>query len=118
MDTKYKIYLICYYEGRPIDFLLPIYTENQFANVLESAGTCFKIQNTHGAEIILACRKNDTLVITRVNVENAIKTNSNISFSIIINEDKKTAFLRTFTDNEHNGLLPLPFEFIEQARTH
>ena len=75
----------------------------QFADITEIAGTCFKIEDKHNAEILLACRKKDEFDTLRINIESACKTNSNISFSIVINEDKKTAFLRAFTDEQHNG---------------
>ncbi len=116
MKPNYKIYLICYCNGHPIDFLLPVYTETQFASITEIAGTCFKIQDKHNAEIVLACRKNDSLHTIRINIESSCKANSNISFSIVINEDKRTAFLRAFTDKQHNDFYPIPSDFIEKAQ--
>ena len=115
MKTYCKIYLICYCNGRPIDFLLPVYSETQFADITEVAGTCFKIEDTHNAEILLACHEKNELNTLRINIESACKINSNISFSIVINEDKKTAFLRAFTDKQHNGFYPIPFNFLERA---
>lgn len=115
MEMNYNIYLICYYNERPIDFLLPIYTCEQFANLKESSGTCFKIRDKANAEIVLACRKDEDFHFTRIDVESACLSNANISFSIIINEREKTALLRAFTDEQHNGLYPLPLEFIDQT---
>lgn len=116
MISNYQIYLICSYNGQPIDFLLPIYTEDQFRYMKEIPGTCFKIQDTHNAEILLACRDNDRLQTIKINIESACKANSNISFSIIINEKKKKAFLRAFTDDYHNDCYTIPHDFIEQAK--
>lgn len=116
MKLTYQIYLICYCNGCPIDFLLPVYTDTQFADVEEIAGTCFKIREPRNAEIMLACRKNNDLITIRINVESACKVNSNISFSIVINEKDNTAFLRAFTDRQHNAFYPIPLDFMEQAR--
>nr|WP_278707554.1 hypothetical protein [Bacteroides intestinalis] len=117
METNYKIYLICYCEGRPIDFLLPVYTDTQFAKIQEAAGTCFKIRDPHGAEIMLACRKDGDLDMLRINIESSCKANSNISFSIVINETKKTFYLRAYTDNSRNAFYPIPIDFMRQAQT-
>lgn len=117
MENNYKIYLICYCNGRPIDFLLPVYTDSQFADVAEVAGTCFKIREPKGAEILLACRKDNNIATTRINIESVCKTDTYISFSIVVDEAKETVFLRAFTDNQHNAFYPIPKEFISQAST-
>ena len=116
MESKYKIYLICYYNEHPINFLLPVYNEKQFANVKEIAGTCFKIQDNHDVEVVLACYKNDDIHLARINIESACKTNSNISFSILVNENENTAYLRAFTDALHNDFYPIPIDFMKNAR--
>lgn len=116
MDLTYQIYVICYCNGHPLDFLLPVYSDTQFADVKEVAGTCFKIREPQNAEIMLACRKNSGLNTIRINIENACKANSNISFSIVIREKDNSAFLRAFTDNQHNAFYPIPIDFMEQAR--
>lgn len=116
MKSDYRIYLICYHNGRPIDFVLPIYTRAQFSQVVESAGTCFKIRDPHNVEIMLACHNNDKLHTIRINIDSACKADANISFVIVIDEDHTSAFLRAFTDSEHNGYYPIPPEFMKQAR--
>ncbi len=116
METQYQIYLICCYNGQPLDFLLPVYSEAQFANVIEVAGTCFKIREPQHAEIMLACGKKDKLRTIRINIESACKANSNISFSIVVNEKDGIAFLRAYTDAQHNDFYPLPQDFLEQAQ--
>lgn len=116
METNYKIYLICYCDGQPIDFLLPVYTDAQFAKIKEDAGTCFKIREPHGAEILLACRTDGDLNTVRIKIESACKANSNISFSVVIDENENTAYLRAFTDKQYNAFYPIPADFIKQAR--
>lgn len=116
METNYKIYLICYYNGRPLDFLLPVYTDKQLSSIAETAGTCFKIQDTHNAEIVLACRKNDNINLLRINIESACKANSNISFSIVIKGSEKKAYLHAYTDKEHNAFFPISSDFMNQAQ--
>ncbi len=113
MEYNYKIYLICFYNGQPLDFLLPVYTDAEFAGIHEVAGTCFKIYEPKNAEILLACRKNDELITTRINIETACKANTNISFSIVLKKDRKTAFLRAYTDEQCNSFYPIPNEFLE-----
>ena len=115
METDYKIYLICYCEGRPVDFLLPVYTDIQFTAIDETAGTCFKIREPKGTEILLACRNANNIFTARINIENACKANSNISFAIIVDENKQTVFLRAFTDKQFNACYPLPKEFVNMA---
>ena len=115
MNPNYKIYLICYSDGHPIDFLLPVYTETQFTRITEIAGTCFKIQDKRNAEIVLACRKNGKLHTTRINIESACKENSNISFSVVTSESNQSAFLRAFTDKQHNAFYPIPSDFMKHA---
>lgn len=115
MESDYRIYLICYHNGRPIDFLLPIYTLEQFAEVKETAGTCFKIRDPHNVEIMLACRNDNKLHTIRINIESSCKANTNISFVIVTDEKRQSAFLRAFTDSNHNGCYPIPLEFMEQA---
>lgn len=117
METNYKIYLICYCEGHPIDFLLPVYTDTQLADIKEVAGTCFKIREPHGAEVMLACHYNGGLDTLRINIESACKADSNISFSIVIGETKKTSYLRAYTDSSHNAFYPIPIDFIRKAQT-
>ena len=115
MEKNYKIYLICYYAGQPLDFLLPVYTDKQFTNIKEVAGTCFKVHDPKGAEITLACRKDGGLQLIKINIESACKADSNISFAVVLNTTNGTASLRAFTDNLHNAYYPIPTEFMEQA---
>lgn len=116
MIPNYKIYLICYYNGKPLDFLLPVYTDAQFSAIKESAGTCFKIGDAQNAEIVLACRKDEEWHLARFNIESACKSNSNISFSIVVNQNDNSAYLRAFTDGQHNALYPIPQDFMDKAR--
>lgn len=116
MSCDYKIYLICYFAGRPLDFRLPVYTDAQFADVVECAGTCFKIYDPNGAEILLACHKNGETYTERIKIEGACKANANISFCVVVNEADNSGFLRAYTDETHNALYPLPNYFIKSAR--
>lgn len=115
MKPNYNIYLICYFNGKPLDFLLPVCTEHQLASLTETAGTAFKIKNPHNAEILIACRKDLNLQTLKINIESACKKNSNISFKIIINEENRSAYLRAYTDEKHFGNYPLPKDFLENS---
>ncbi len=101
MNLKCEIYLICYINNRPVDFLLPVYSKNEYEMLPENAGSSFKIKNPLNAEIMLASKENYTLYLFKINIEKACKANSNISFSIVT--DKDDVFLRVFTDVKHNA---------------
>lgn len=115
MENKYKVYLICDYNGRPLDFLLPVYTEDEFADIEEVAGNCFIIHEPKNAEITLGYYVHGTFETIRVNIEKACRKNANISFCIVINEKEKKASLRAYTDSQHNAFFPIPAEFTEQS---
>lgn len=116
MTARYKIYIICYIDEHPVDFLLPVYTETEFANVTEVAGDCFKTGSPHNVEIMLACREDGALNLLRLNIDHACKANANISFAIVVNEQTETVSLRVFSDEQHNSFFPLPEDFVRHAR--
>ena len=116
MKPTYHVFLICYCNGQPVDFLLPAYSEEEFSTIKECAGTCFKVRDPQNAKILLACRAGQQLHTLTVNIESACKANSNISFSVVFNERDGTAYLPASTDDWHNDCYPLAPDFIAKAR--
>ena len=111
MNRDVEISLITTYMGQYMEILLPVLDESTIAGK-EPSGHCFRVHNAENAEILLSCVDSSNVRRTAViDVSTSCKDDSAIAI-YILRKPAGELFLRTYIDNSHNGLYPLPIELL------
>ena len=109
MTTKLQFGLIGIYNGQPIDFLLPIFENNEHK---KTVGHCFHIYSLAHTKLLLFSKMPDGRRRTAfLDIGASCKPNSDISLSIV--RQNEEFFLRSYTDADHQGLYHLPYQLTE-----
>ena len=107
MQTNLQIGLIGSYAGKPLDIILPIVSEAEFAVKRETPGFCFHIYSMSDTTISLFYNdKSGQRHTAKIDIGSSCKTNSNISIYVVQMNNGKF-YLRSYIDEHHNGLYPI-----------
>lgn len=109
MFTKLQFGLVGMHNGRPIDFLLPVFENNEYK---KTVGHCFHIYSLSHTKLLLFSKMPDgQRRIAFLDISASCKQDSDISLSIV--KQNKEFFLRSYTDADHQGLYRLPCQLTE-----
>lgn len=109
MFTKLQVGIIGIYNGQPMDFLLPIFENNEHK---KTVGHCFHIYNLAHTKLLLFSKMSDGQRRTAfLDIGTSCKMDRDISLSIV--KQNEEFFLRAYTDADHQGLYRLPYQLTE-----
>lgn len=103
-----KIGIISSCGGKPLDFLLPIISEEDFNRRREVKGHCFYIYSMEYTKVLLFYINDKDKKLAKIDIRSACKLHTHIALYIIQKTDN-TFYLRAYTDEQFNGIYPLPF---------
>lgn len=107
-DCEIKIGIIGSHCGKPIDILLPIINEEDFKQRTEISENCFYIYSMEYTKVLLFYIDAENRKLARIDIRPACKEHTHISL-YVIKKDTNQFFLRAYTDEQFNGIYPLPF---------